>query len=308
MTQTNPPSSTASHTRPRCIPPFYPHEASHRDVYALSDTAGQKFYVVKCGRGIGFFTNSDDANQQTDNYTNASKQSFKKWTDACEYWETLCGEEHGHGCPLPRLAYGFTASYPTPAAYPPPAHPIPLMPTTPLAASTPTVKSEPASDVEDSLSSTSGSFVDSPFASPSRHRSIAASATTPVSPSNPGPAPLLRVPARTFWAVDGVNEIFLRRGDAMARLRPGASLMVSADLDRLEDMITPAATSTPPSSPSGASPGFSTCFWAVLGGDRIFSGRADALKELLASEDVAGVSMMLSDDLDQLELFMASRA
>jgi hypothetical protein len=108
--------------------------------------------------------------------------------------------------------------------------------------------------------------------------------------------------------VDGVNEIFLRRGDAMARLRPGASLMVSADLDKLEDMITPAATSTPPSSPSGASPGFSTCFWAVLGGGRIFSGRADALRVLLASEDVAGVSMMLSDDLDELELFMAGRA
>jgi hypothetical protein len=82
----------------------------------------------------------------------------------------------------------------------------------------------------------------------------------------------------------------------------------SADLDKLEDMITPAATSTPPSSPLGASQGFSTCFWAVLGGDRIFSGHEDMLKLLLALEDVAGVSMMLSDDLDELELFMAGRA
>ncbi|KAJ7018159.1 hypothetical protein C8F04DRAFT_1278082 [Mycena alexandri] len=305
-----PPSPTPTKAplpRPRCTPPFYLHTPAHRDVWTLSDTAGLKFYVVTSGRGIGFFTDSDDANLQTDNYTNASKRSFARWPEARSYWNTVCDEDHCSGCPVPQLARGFTGSLPAPSATPP----TPLPAISVLTSPAPTPAFIFHSPISPSATATPANTAatTSPFSSqaqapisPSPRRST--STTSPAALHTAATAPAAAASTRSLWAVPGLNRLFLRRADAFQFLPRGGELMFTSDLDALEEAIAP--TSQTASTPGSSQPGFATRFWAVAGGYHIFSSRADAVALLLASSARAGVSLMVSDDLDELEEFLTS--
>ncbi|KAJ7693268.1 hypothetical protein B0H16DRAFT_1486138 [Mycena metata] len=302
MTNTNirqaspsaPPSATkALVPHPRCTPPFYPHKPAHRDVWSLSDEAGQKFYVVTSRRGIGFFTDSDDANLQTDNYTNASKKSFGRWPEARTYWNTVCDEDHCGGCSVPLLARGFTGSLPAPSANPPTLLPAITVLMSPAPA--------PAFFFHSATPSPAAT------ATPREHRGDFS-----ILIAGPGPCFSISAPsrshqrrsARPLWAVPGLNRLFVNRADAFQFLPRGGDLMYTTDLDALEAAIAPTAPAA--SSPGSSQPGFSTRFWAVTGGPQILSSRDDAVALLLRKRATPGISLMVFDDLDELEGFLES--
>ncbi|KAJ7025045.1 hypothetical protein C8F04DRAFT_1269647 [Mycena alexandri] len=278
MTKIRPVSPSA--TKPsvphsRCTPPFYPHKPAHRDVWALSDKAGQKFYVVTSGRGIGFFTDSDDANLQTDNYTNASKKSFGRWPEARAYWNNVCGEDHCGGCPIPRLARGFTGSLPAPSA----TLPTPLPAVTVITTPVPTPAFFFHLPSPSATATPANTAATSPFSS---------QAQAPISPS-----PRPRAPTSATRATS--SHTFLPRG---------GDLMYTTDLDALEAAIAPTAPAA--SSPGSSQPGFSTRFWVVAGSPHILSSRDDAVALLIQKHATPGISLMVSDDLDELEGFLES--
>ncbi|KAJ7720536.1 hypothetical protein B0H16DRAFT_1474368 [Mycena metata] len=312
-------SSTNAH-RVHCVPPFYPHLPEHHDVYTISATAGQKFYVVKRGRGVGFFTNPDDANLQTDNYTDACQRSFSRWREARAYWNDICEEEHGEHCPAFRLAAGFSMSWaPPPVSALIAPGPLPVGPTpfihgvnvpapaprnlsppnsTPTTSQSTAYTPSPSTPANTAASGSSRSYLFSPSPPPRRSRvGLAPCAAAPAS-SSAGSCP---ASAKSYWAAQGVNRIFVRRGDAVAILRATGgpkSLMVSNDLDELEGWVAP--TTAPMDSQR-----FATRFWAVTGNKTIFSARAAAVTALNDLGDVAGACMVVSEDLDELEAFIA---
>ncbi|KAJ7738818.1 hypothetical protein B0H16DRAFT_1729792 [Mycena metata] len=322
MTNTNirqaspsaPPSATkALVPHPRCTPPFYPHKPAHRDVWSLSDEAGQKFYVVTSGRGIGFFTDSDDANLQTDNYTNASKKSFGRWPEARAYWNAVCDEDHCGGCPVPLLARGFTGSLPAPSANPPTPLPAVTVLTSPTPAPafffhspSPATTATPANTAATSAFSSQAQGPVSPSPRPCAPIS-AARATASHTAATPAAAPPpAGVSARPLWAVPGFNRLFVNRADAFQFLPRGGNLMYTTDLDALEEAIAPTAQATSSPGSSQSQPGFSTRFWAVTGGPQILSSRNDAVALLIKKRATPGISLMVFDDLDELEAFLES--
>ncbi|KAJ7779968.1 hypothetical protein B0H16DRAFT_1448400 [Mycena metata] len=328
-------SKTGSSTSPRehCVPPFYPHIAEHHDVSALSGEAGQKFYVVRRGRGVGFFTHpsfcSDDANMQTDNYTDASKRGFARWSDARAHWDDVCEEEHRAGCPPFRLAAGFTMSFAAPPSQlPVPVTPAPVAPTPfihgvtaparpPPPASTPPTRQSlvppfslspsPSTPANTAATTPSSSFYGSQTVSGSpspypHHTTSGPTHLTPSATAGSSTFASTAAKARTFWVAQGINRIFLGRTDTVRalRMRTGKrSLMVSNNLDDLEECAAPHTV------PVG-SQGFSSRFWAVPGNSKIFSARDDALEALLELGEVSGACMMVSEDLDELEHFQAT--
>ncbi|KAJ7473236.1 hypothetical protein FB451DRAFT_1398367 [Mycena latifolia] len=340
-------SSSSAQKKTHCIPPFYPHITSHRDVWALSDSADGRIYMVKRGRGTGFFTDSDDANLQTDGFGNSAQQSFKRWDLARNGWDSFCDTDHRGQCPNFTLAAGFAAAYPTPSADRPPAMPIPISVPSPIfpapaSPSTPTLANSRC--VASPLSPTStvtSSAPGSPLAA------LVWGSQAPVSPSplSPGPAtssarprvtlmtrinlnPSLlsastaaaapsastsagtstsSVPASPtrYWVAEGLSLIFTSRAAALTELRnvrmSGGSIMVSTDFDDLERMIFGRPATAPSASQPGG--GFATRYWAVSGESRIFASRVDAV-EALHRATARNAMMMVSEDLDALEIFM----
>ncbi|KAJ7818014.1 hypothetical protein B0H13DRAFT_2379259 [Mycena leptocephala] len=134
----------------QCRPPFWP-SPGHENTFLHDRNKDARYFVVADGFGTGVFT--DQANEQTDGYSNYVKRSVKTWDAAEEVWDSLCQELHGAGCPAIRIPAGFTA--PTPvirvpsSARPPPLQlrlqrpacpprsPPPPRPTLPLGGSLP---------------------------------------------------------------------------------------------------------------------------------------------------------------------------
>ncbi|KAJ7448162.1 hypothetical protein FB451DRAFT_1411498 [Mycena latifolia] len=211
---------------------------------------------------------------------------------------------------------------------------VPISPTTPTLANSQCVLS-PAS----STSTVSSSATASPLAppgwrsqAPASPSPLSSSAQPRVTPStriqlNPASAYLTVLPSAAappqvasgsagasstapagpmrYWAADGLALIFTSRANALAELRnvriSGGSIMVSSDLDELERMIFGSRPSTaqPASHPGGPA----MRFWAVSGKSRIFADRADAVTALRLSH-ARDAMMMVSDDLDALEVFI----
>ncbi|KAJ7042232.1 hypothetical protein C8F04DRAFT_1176396 [Mycena alexandri] len=254
---------------------------------------------------------SDDANLQTDNYTNTSKKSFGCWPEARAYWNTVCGEDHCGGCPIPLLAHGFTGSLPAPSATPPTPLPAVTIITTPVP--TPAFFfHSPSPSATATLANTAAT---SPFSlqaqapvSPSPRPRAPTSATQATSSHTvaapAAPPPPAGVVARPLWAVPGLNRLIVNRVDTFQFLPRGGDLMYTTDLDALEAAIVPTAPAA--SSPGSSQPGFSTRFWAVAGGPHILSSRDDAVALLIQKRATPGISLMVSDDLYELEGFLES--
>ncbi|KAJ7499525.1 hypothetical protein FB451DRAFT_1161995 [Mycena latifolia] len=351
----NEPKTSTSYVA--CILPFYPHTIAHCDVWAITDSADGRIYMVKRGNGTGFFTHSDDANLQTNGYGGSSQQSYCGWDLTCDAWEMFCESEHRGNCPPFNLTAGFAAAYPTPSRDRPATAPIPVsapavsytpayVPTpTPAPATTPTSPRTPTlanSQCVLSLASSTSTVTSSTAASPLAAPGWGSQA--PPSPSPAGPPsgrphvtpatrininPASRLPPTSFassnvlsqaasgsagtasapvgpmrfWVADGLSLIFTSRANALAELRnvlmSSGSIMVSTDLDDLEAMIFGSRPNPAPT--ASQSGGFATCFWAVSGESRIFVDRADAVTALRQSR-IASVMMMVSEDLDALEV------